>query len=186
ESLRQLQRQSPVRGPVALQRPRDVLYLSPNAQQVFAEYFPDVFFAIAAPQQAFDEVRVARDILEADRKAVADTIVIGTDADVIDTGEFDHVVEVIERLLQRRVGIGSMLGFVLLAEPAASLLVLRIQFVRLEVLHESDSSGGAVVEGFLAQEVGAEVDHHESAILRKTHDHVVSHITLPAGSEVTS
>src|SRR5690606_15561615 len=64
--------------------------------------------------------------------------------------------------------------------------VLRIQFVRLEVLHESVSSGGAVVEGFLAQEVGAEVDHHESAILRKTHDHVVSHITLPAGSEVTS
>ena len=78
-------------GPAAL---REVLDRFPHPKHVARTDLFDRRFRIAAIEQHFDQVRILRDVLQADRQRITDTVEVRTEPDMIDADQLDHVVDV--------------------------------------------------------------------------------------------
>ena len=84
---------------VLLQRSRRRLGAAQNTEQVATENFSDRLIGIAAIEQPLGDAWVGGNVFESDRGGV-DTVEVGPDSDVVDTGDLDDVVDMIEYLTE--------------------------------------------------------------------------------------
>src|SRR5262245_3690802 len=77
-----------------------LLRLAQHAEEVAAEDLHQLLLPVAAVEQRLRQVRIAADILQLARSAV-DAVEVAADADVVDAGNLDDVVDVVGDVVHR-------------------------------------------------------------------------------------
>ena len=72
--------------------------------KVLAEHFADVGFAVTAVKQSLRDRRIGADVFEL-RWQHRDSVEIRTKTDMVDTGDLDNVINVVEHVVNRRATV---------------------------------------------------------------------------------
>ena len=74
---------------------RDRDHFIPNPKHILIAYFLDIGSSIASFKKFGNQIRISRHIFQSKRQAIANTIIVRTNADMIDADQFHYVVDVI-------------------------------------------------------------------------------------------
>src|SRR5690606_23029223 len=73
----------------------DLDYFVPDAKNILVANLLYIRRSVTAFQQFSDEIRVIRNILQTHREAVAYSVIVGSDSDMVNTNELHDVIDVV-------------------------------------------------------------------------------------------
>ena len=143
---------------------------SEDAEGVLAEDFFDVGLGVFAIEKFLGYDGVAGNVGEVGGD-LGDAVVIGAEADVVDAGKFDDVVDVVDEVLDCAGGHGVF--FVPLFHGGGVVVFVGEFFAGLarDFEHVAHAAGA-----FGDDEAGVEVDHDDAAVLFEAKENVVGDV----------